>query len=118
MTPHFIRLVLAILAVRALSISPAQGSEFAPSSLPSASSQERLEAVRYSLPQFTHSCPPTASQERLDCIDGGEDGDKYKRTHLSHTSMKFWCLGTSSRPIFSGRIPDGTLACAFVRLRC
>jgi hypothetical protein len=116
-TPQFIRAVLSILVVRAIFISPALGSEFGPSSRLGDSSLKRMEAIRPTRLRFTKPCPPSASQERLDCLEGG-DGDDDERTPPAETSVEAWSIAVSARPTLLARLSIGAFACASVRLRC
>ena len=115
MTPQFIRAVLCVLIVRAIFISPSQGSEFGPGSLAGDSSLKRLEMIRPSRLRFTKPCPPSASLERLDCLDGGDDGE---RIPPAEPSVEGWFARTSNRPALADCPSLVVSARSFVRLRC
>jgi hypothetical protein len=112
---HFVRAVLSILVVRAIFISPAQGSEFGPASQPTRSSLKRIELIRPTRLRFTKPYVPSASQERFDCCDGG-DGDE--RSRPVETSVEAWPFAAASRP--PAYRPDASpgSSCQLVRLRC
>ncbi len=115
MKPQFLRAVLVILAVRAIFISPAQGSEFGPSNRPGDSALKRLDVIRPSRLRFTKPCPTLPSQERIDCLDGGDDDE---RTSLAEAlaDARFWVISPYkhllSRPTL---VPASR---SLVRLRC
>jgi hypothetical protein len=113
--PQFLRAVLVILAVRAIFISPAQGSEFGPSHRPGESFLKRLDAIRPSRLRFTKPCPPSASQERIDCLDGGDDDE---RTSLAEglADARFWVI--SPYVPLPHRQSIASTAHSLVRLRC
>jgi hypothetical protein len=106
-----------ILVVRAIFISPAQGSEFGPSPRPSDSSLKRIELIRPTRLRFTKPCPPSPSQERLDCLDGS-DGDGDERTSLAEASTEAWFRLVSSRLSLEHRPSNTASARSLVRLRC
>ena len=114
-TPQFVRAVLCVLIVRAIFISPSQGSEFGPAPGPSDSSLKRLEMIRPSRLRFTKPCPPSASQERIACLDGGDDEE---RTPPAEPSAEAWFARISSRPALAHRPLMAASARSFVRLRC
>jgi hypothetical protein len=89
--PQFLRAVLVILAVRAIFISPAQGSEFGSSHRPGDSSLKRLEAIRPSRLRFTKPCAPSATLERIDCLDGGDDDERTLLTEAL-ADTRFWVI--------------------------
>jgi hypothetical protein len=107
--------VLSILVVRAIFISPAQGSEFGPTSQPIRSSLKRLEPIRPTRLRFTKPCVPSASQERFDCCDGG-DGDE--RDRPIETSVEAWSFASPSRPAANRPAAFPGPLCLLVRLRC
>jgi hypothetical protein len=113
--PQFLRAVLVILALRAIFISPAQGSEFGPSHRPGDSALKRLETIRPSRLRFTKPCPPSASQERIDCLDGG-DGNERISLAEALADARFWVISPyvplRHRPSIASTIRS------FVRLRC
>ena len=115
MTPQFIRAILSILVVRAIFISPVQGSEFGPSPRPSDTSLKRLELIRPFRLRFTKPCPLSTSQERFDCLDGGK-GDE--RTFRAENSAETWFTLASFRPILEHRPSIATSPRTLVRLRC
>ncbi len=117
MTPQFIRAVLIVLTVRAIFISPSQGSEFGRSSRPGDSSLKRLELIRPSRLRFTKPCPTSPSQERLACIDGGS-GDDAERISLGRPSTEAWYWLVSPSPIPARRPLMAASARSLVRLRC
>ena len=114
LTPQFIRAVFCVLLVRAIFISPSQGSEFGPAPGPSDSHLKRLEMIRPSRLRFTKPCPPSASQERIDCVDGGDD----ERTPPTEPSAGGWFARVSPRPALAHRPTLVASARSFVRLRC
>jgi hypothetical protein len=116
-TPQFARIVLAILAIRAIFLSPVQGSEIGSLSRLNDSSFKRLEAVRPFRLRFTPPSQPSAALMRLDCIDGGE-GDDDERNQAAQSSVQAWPLGASIPSTFPARSPIGNVARGFVRLRC
>jgi hypothetical protein len=67
-----------VLIVRAIFISPANGSEFGLSSHRAGSSLKKLDLVRPSRLRFTKPCAPSASLERVDCCDGGDDDERMR----------------------------------------
>jgi hypothetical protein len=107
--------LLVILAVRAIFMSPAQGSEFGPSNRPGDSALKRLDAIRPSRLRFTKPCPTSPSQERIDCLDGG-DGDE--RTSLSEAlaDARFWVI--SPHKSLPHRPTLAPTSRSLVRLRC
>ena len=115
LTPQFIRAVLCVLMVRAIFLSPSQGSEFGPASLAGDSSLKRLEMIRPSRLRFTKPCPPSASLERLDCVNSGDDGE---RVPPAEPSVEGWFARTSSRPALADRPLVAASFGLFVRLRC
>ncbi len=117
MSPQFIRVIFAILAVRAIFISPAQGSEFGHSIRPGQSSLHRGEIIPPSRLRFTQPNSPSASSERLDCIDGS-DGNDGEGTRPDQVPSEGWTLiGPCWTSISAGK-PVGAIARGFVRLRC
>lgn len=117
MSPQLIRAVFSILVVRAIFLSPVQGSEFGRSSSLIDSSLNRTDEIRPSRLRFTNPCPPSPALERLDCIDGG-DGDDDDRIRPALNSFEPWCsvLSVNARP--RDRCRALTLPPGFVRLRC
>ncbi len=115
MNPHFVRAVLSILVVRAIFISPAQGSEFGLASHPARSSLKRIEPIRPTRLRFTKPCVPSASQERFDCCDGGS-GDE--RARLFETSVEAWPFALSSGPAAHRPAVLRGSPRQLVRLRC
>jgi hypothetical protein len=118
MSPQFIRAVFSILAIRAIFISPVQASEFGPRSHPGHSCLKRMEEIRPSRLRFTNPCPASAAIERLDCIDGGDDGDDDERPRPAPASLEAWPLDASLRSTVPVRNLVGAMAPGFVRLRC
>jgi ABC-type cobalt transport system substrate-binding protein len=118
MSPQFLRIILTVLVVRAIFLSPVQGSEFGSADAPRGSSLKRLESIRPSRLRFTNPREPSAVLEQLDCIDGGDDGDGEERFHSTPTSLEPWPSGSSFHPIFPDPNRVGALFRGFVRLRC
>ncbi len=114
--PQFLRAMLSILIVRAIFISPALGSECGPSHRLGSSSLKRLDVIRPSRLRFTKPCAPSASQERIDCLDGGDDDDE--RTSLTEAlaDARFWVI--SPRLPLPDRPTLASMPRSFVRLRC
>lgn len=117
MSPQLIRVIFSVLAVRAIFISPALGSEFGHSNRPSQSSLLRGEVVSRCRLRFTAPDVPSASSERFDCIDGG-DGNDGERNRPDRDACDRWTrIGSSWSRIPAGK-PAGVIARGFVRLRC
>jgi hypothetical protein len=114
--PQFLRAVLVILAVRAIFISPAQGSEFGSSHRPGDSSLKRLDAIRPTRLRFTKPCPPSASQERIDCLDGGDGDDERTSLDEALADARFWVI-TPFLPL-PQRPSIASASHSLVRLRC
>jgi len=114
--PQFLRAIFAILIVRAIFISPVNGSECGPNYDPGDHSLKRLEAIRPSRLRFTKPCPPSASQERMDCLDGGDGDDE--RTSLADAlaDTRFWVI--SPRLTLPHPPTIASTARSIVRLRC
>ena len=115
MNPQLLRAVFAILIVRAIFISPAQGSEFGPSERPGDSSLKRLDAIRPARLRFTKPTPPSTSIVRGDCLDG-DDGDERISLADGTADDRFWVV-TPHRPGPSHSLIDSTPRLP-VRLRC
>jgi hypothetical protein len=111
----FSRVVLSVLIVRAIFISPAQGSEFGLGSHPTGSCLKKLETVRPSRLRFTRAYPPSASLERIDCCDGGGD-DERKRP--AEDSAEAFFSPASPRLTAAGRPSLAASHHLIVRLRC
>ena len=116
MKPQFLRAVFAILIVRAIFISPAQGSEFGPSHRPGDSSLKRLEAIRPSRLRFTKPSPPSASLERIDCLDGGDGDDERISLAEALADARFWVI--SARMPLPHRPSIASTSRSHIRLRC
>jgi hypothetical protein len=114
--PQLLRAIFVILVVRAIFISPAQGSEFAPSHRPGDSSLKRLDAIRPSRLRFTKPAPPSASIIRGDCLDGGDDNDERIALADRTADDRIWIVTpVQPRPIPA---PIASMARLLVRLRC
>ncbi len=116
MNPQLLRAIFAILIVRAIFLSPAQGSEFGPSDRVGDSALKRLDAIRPSRLRFTKPAPVSPSIVRGDCLDGG-DGDDERISLADRTADdRFWAV----MPLRTG--PDRPLITSIpllpVRLRC
>jgi hypothetical protein len=115
MKPHFLRAIFAILVLRAIVVSSAQGSEFGPSWVPDNLTLKRLDAVPSIELRLTKPCTPLVAKERIDCLDGGDDDE---RTSLSKAlaNARFWVIlpyvHLPHRPTIA-RAPR-----SFIRLRC
>jgi hypothetical protein len=118
MSPQFLRAVFLILAVRAIFLSPVQGSEFGPRARLDDSSLKKVEAIRPFRLRYTKPCPPSTALERLDCIDGGNDGDDDERTRPAQPVLEAWPISALSGSAVSERNTVGILVRGFVRLRC
>jgi hypothetical protein len=114
--PQFLRAVLVILAVRAIFISPAQGSEYGPSHRPDDSALKRLEALRPSRLRFTKPFLPSASLERVDCLDGGDGDDERISLAAGSSDDRFWVV--SDRVPHPPRPSILSTPRSLVRLRC
>jgi hypothetical protein len=114
--PQFLRAIFAILIVRAIFISPAQGSEFGPAHRAGDSSLKRLEAIRPTRLRFTKPLSPSASQERIDCLDGGDDDDERISLAAETADARFWVI--SARLPLPARRPITSMSRSLVRLRC
>jgi hypothetical protein len=111
----FSRVVLSILIVRAIFISPALGSEFGLGSHPAGSCLKKLEAVRPSRLRFTRPFPPSASIERVDCCDGGDDDERMRPAEDSAGALFSPASPRSSAPARSSIAAAHHL---IARLRC
>ena len=111
----FVRAMLMVLIVRAIFISPANGSEFGLASHRSGSSFKKLDLVRPARLRFTKPCAPSASLERVDCCDGGDDGERIRpaeglvESSFSPASPR---LSAADRPSIAGSFH------LIARLRC
>jgi hypothetical protein len=117
MSPRLIRAVFSILVVRAIFLSPVQGSEFGHSSRLIDSSLKRTDAIRPSRLRFTNPGRPSPAFERLDCIDGGDgnDDDRIRPASISHET---WRSVDSLGSRCSNPRPLTTAPPGFVPLRC
>jgi hypothetical protein len=114
--PQFLRAIFAILIVRAIFISPVNGSEYGPTYHPGDPSLKRLDAIRPSRLRFTKPCPPSASQERIDCLDGGDGDDERISLAEALADTRFWVI--SPRQSLPHRPTIASTARSLVRLRC
>jgi hypothetical protein len=106
-----------VLVVRAIFISPSQGSEFGHSPRLGDSSLKRQEVLRPTRLRFTKPCPPSSSIERLDCLDGS-DGDDDERTSLDGPSTEAWYWVISTHPALARRLSMAASPRSLVQLRC
>lgn len=115
MKPHFLRAVLMILIVRAIFISPVNGSECGSTRHPGDPSLKRLDAIRPTRLRFTKPCPPSALQKRIDCLDGGDDDE---RTSLAEAlaDARFWVISPYAH--LSHQLTLVPTSRSMVRLRC
>jgi hypothetical protein len=111
----FVRAMLMVLIVRAIFFSPAQGSEFGPASHPTRSCLKKLELVRPSRLRFTKPCAPSASLERVDCCDGGDDDE---RMRPAESSAQAFFSPASPRCTATGRPSFAAAHHLIARLRC
>jgi hypothetical protein len=111
----FVRAVLMVLIVRAIFISPANGSEFGLSSHPTGSCLKKLDLVRPSRLRFTKPCAPSASLERVDCCDGGDDDE---RMRPAEDSVEASFSPASPRLTSAGQPSLAASHHLIVRLRC
>ena len=115
MSASFVRAMLMVLIVRAIFISPANGSELGLSSHPAGSCLKKLDLVRPARLRFTKPCTPSASLERVDCCDGGDDDERMRPAEdlvescFSPTSPR---LTAADRPSIAGSFH------LIARLRC
>ena len=116
MSPQWMRAVFLILVVRAIFLSPVPGAEFGRSSDLNDSSLKSMDATPPFRLRFTRPCVPSATSERLDCIDGGDGDDS--RIRPSPSLWEVQPLPRSLRPIFPAGHSAGAPVRGFVRLRC
>ncbi len=116
MKPQFLRAIFVILMVRAIFSSPAQASEFVSKHHLGKPTLKRLVAIRPSRLRFTKSCSPSASLERIDCLDGSDDDE---RTSLSDrlSDGLTWVIPLTMPTTFRPTSGEGMTG-LLVRLRC
>jgi len=110
---YLVRLLFSVLIVRAIFISPAQGTEFG--SHQAGSSLKKHDRSCPARLRFTKPCPPSATQERVDCCGGGDDEE---RTHPAEVSDEVYPRLVSLRWTASNPPALQAGPRLLVRLRC